>query len=94
MPHLWLGDQVRDQFKSRCIQPLKVVEEQDERVLGLGEHAEEPPKHQLEACLPVLRRQVGKRRRLTDDESEFGDQADHELAVRAKGLQQRNFASG
>src|SRR5438876_1280297 len=87
MPYLRLGDQVRDQFKSRRIQPLKVVEEQDERVFGPGEHAEESPKHQLEACLPVLWRQVGKRRLLTDDESKLGDQVDHELAARADGLQ-------
>ena len=43
----------------RCrIQPLQIVEEQRERVLRPGEHAEEAPEHQLEAVLSVLRRQI------------------------------------
>ena len=40
--------QIFDQFERRRIQPLKVVEEQDERVFGPSENTEESPKHQLE----------------------------------------------
>jgi len=34
--HLLLGDEVLEQFKGRCIQPLEVVEEQRQWVLRPG----------------------------------------------------------
>ena len=82
VPHLRLRDQMLEQFERRRVQPLQIVEEQRQRMLRPGEHAEEPPEHQLETVLRVLRREVGHRRLLADDERELGNQIDHELAVR------------
>ena len=89
VPHIRLGDQALEQFEGRRVQPLQVVEEQREWVLRPCEHAEETPEHQLEATVRVLRRELGNRRLLTDDESKLRDQVDHELPVRTKRLQQR-----
>ena len=93
VPHLRVRDKMFDQIKGRGVQPLQIVEEQRERVLRPGKHAEEPPEHQLEPILPVLRREFGNWRLLTDDESKLRDEIDHELAVRAKRLQQRGAPS-
>jgi hypothetical protein len=87
--HLRLGNQVPDQSKGRSIHPLKIVEEQGERVFGSSEHTDEPPKHQLKALFPVLRRELGDRWLLPDDQNKLGDQVCHKLAVRAKCLEQR-----
>ena len=89
VPHLRVRDKMLHQIKGRRVQPLQIVEEQRERVLRPGEHAEETPEHQLEASLLVLGRKLGRRRLLTDDERKLRDQIDHQLAVRAKRLQQR-----
>src|SRR5882672_3772280 len=78
-----------DQIKCRAIQPLQVVEEQRERVLRPGKHAEEAPEHQLEAVLPVSRRKLRNWRLLTDDESKLRDEIGDELAIRAKRVEQR-----
>ena len=84
--HLGIGHEMLDQIEGRRIQPLQIVEEQRQRMLRTGEHAEETPEHQLEAILAILRRQIGHRRLLADDEGQLRDQIDHELAVRAEGL--------
>ena len=68
VPHIRLGDQMLEQVERRRVEPLQIVEEQRERMLRPGEHAEEAPEHQLEAALRVLRRQLGDRRLLADDE--------------------------
>src|SRR5436190_778227 len=83
-----LMHKLRERLGNFSLAVKRIVEEQGERVFGPSEHIEESPKHQLEACLPVLRREVGNRRLLTDDEGKLRDQVDHELAVRAKRLQQ------
>ena len=57
-------------------------------MLRSGEHAEEAPEHQLEAFLRILRRKVGNRRLLADDELQVPGQDHHELAVRTKRLPQ------
>ena len=88
MAHLGMGDEMFDQIEGRRIQPLQIVEEQRQRMLGPSEHAEESPEHQLEAILAILGRQIGHRRLLADDEGKLGNQIDHELAVRAEGVQQ------
>ena len=54
---LRLGRQVLEQVERRRVQPLQVVEEQRQRMLRPGEHAEQAAEHQLEAALRVLRRQ-------------------------------------
>src|SRR5256885_1379309 len=89
VPHVGVEDEVLDQFEGRAIQPLQVVEEQRERVLRACKHAEKTPEHQLEPILPFLLRELRNRRLLADDESQLGDEVDHELAVRAKRIEQR-----
>ena len=86
VPHVGVEDEVLDQFEGCAIQPLQVVEEQRERVLGSCKHAEKTPEHQLEAILPFLLRELRNRRLLADDESQLRDEVDHELAVRAKRI--------
>ena len=71
-------------FKGCRVQPLQIVEEQRKRVLRPGEHAEEPPEHQLEAVLRILRRQVRNGRLFPDDELDLRDEVDDQLAVRAQ----------
>ena len=64
VPHLRVRDQMLDEVERGRVQPLQIVEEQRERMLRPGEHAEEAPEHQLEAVLRVLRRQIRDRRLL------------------------------
>jgi hypothetical protein len=54
-----------------------------------GEYAEEPPEHQLEAVLRILRRQVWDGRLFSDDELELGNEVHDELTVRPERLAQR-----
>ena len=86
MPHLRLGQQMLEQVERCRVQPLQIVEEQRQRVLRPGEHAEEAPEHQLKAALRVMGRQLGNRRLLADDELQLRNEVDDELAVRAKRL--------
>src|SRR5260370_19021907 len=78
-----------EQFKGRLVQPLQIVEEQSQRVVRPGECADEPPEHQLEAVLRVLRRKLGDGRLLPDDKLELRNQVDDELTVWTHGLPQR-----
>src|SRR6266481_2346335 len=70
------------------VQPLQIVEEQHERVLQRGEYAEEPPEHNLEAVLRILRREVRNGRLFPDDELHLRDYADDKLAVWPDRLRQ------
>ena len=88
MPHLRMRDQVLDEVERRRVQPLQIIEEQRERMLLAREHAEEAAKHQLEAILGILRRQVGDRRLCSDHQFQLGNEIDDELAVRAQRLAQ------
>ena len=89
VPHIRIGDQVLQQFKSCRVQPLQIVEEQRERVLRPGEYAEEPSEHHLEAVLCILRREVRNGRLFPDDELDLRDEVDDKLAVRAHRVLQR-----
>ena len=80
--HVRVREQVFKQVECRGVQPLQIVEEQRERVLRRGEHAEEPSEHQLEAVLGIARRQVWHRRLLPDDEFHLRGQTGDQLAVR------------
>jgi len=84
VPHVRVGNQVLQQFKSCRVQPLQIVEEQRKRVLRPGERAEEPPEHQLEAVPRVLRRKVWNVRLFPDEELHLRDEIDDELAIRAQ----------
>src|SRR5712692_6763896 len=89
VPHVRIGNQALQQFKSCRVQPLQIVEEQRKRVLRPGERAEEPPEHQQEAVLRILRRQVWNRRLFPDDELHLRDEVDDELTIRTQGLLKR-----
>jgi hypothetical protein len=38
MPHLIMGDQILEELERRCVQPLEVIQEERERVLGSRKH--------------------------------------------------------
>src|SRR4029077_1040840 len=63
------------------------VEEERQRMFRPGEHADKPPKHQLETSLRVLWRKLRDGRLVTDDELQLGNETGHEPAVRAQRLQ-------
>ena len=58
MLHLRLGHQVFEEIERGRVEPLQVVQEQGERMLGPGEHAKEPSEDQFEAALCVLTRKL------------------------------------
>ena len=62
VPHIRLGHQVFEQIKRRDIEPLQIVQEQGERMLGPSEDPQKPSEHELEAALRVLWRQFRDRR--------------------------------
>ena len=80
------GQQILEQIERRRVEPLQIVEEERQRMFRPGEDADEPPEHQLEARLRLLRRKLGDRRLLSDDELQLGDEVDHEPSVRAQRL--------
>src|SRR6202030_3333600 len=86
--HVRLGQQVLDQVKGRRVEPLQIVEKERQRMFGPGEDADKSPKHQLEAPLRVLWRKIRGCWLFSDDELQFGNELDHELAVRAQRLAQ------
>ena len=73
VPHVRLGQQILEQVERRRVEPLQIVEEQRQRMLRPGEHADEAAEHQLEPPLRLLRLELGDRRLLADDERQFGD---------------------
>ena len=87
--HAGWSQQIFEQIERRRVEPLQVVEEERQRMLRPGEHADEPPEHQLETALRVLRRELRNRRLVSDDELELRDEVDHEPPIRAQRLTQR-----
>ena len=83
------GQQIFEQIERRRIQPLQIVEEERQRMLRAREDADEPPEHQLETSLRLLRRKLGDRRLLADDELQFRDEIDDQLPIRAQRLPKR-----
>src|SRR5690349_15520641 len=86
VPSLAPANQILDQGERRSIDPLKVVEKQDQRVLWLGEHVEECAKHHLKAIARVLRRQVRDRGLLADHELQLRNEARDQLTIRLYGV--------
>ena len=83
------GQQVFEQVECGRIQPLQVVEEERQRMLGAREHADEPPKDQLKTSLRFLRRKLGHRWLLADDVLQFRDEIDDQQPVRLQRLPKR-----
>src|SRR6185369_17700282 len=57
-------------------------------MLRSREHADEPPEHHLKTASRVLRRELGNRRLVSDDQLELRDEVDHEPPIRAQRLYQ------
>ncbi len=51
-------------------------------MLGLREHSDESPKHDLKSALSILERKIGDGRRFADDELQFRNEVHDELPVR------------
>ena len=85
---LGLDEDVLQQLERRAIEPLQIVEEQRQRMLGAREHTDQPPKRHLEAGLRVRRRDVRNRRLLSDHELQFRNEVDDERTIRVQRLTQ------
>src|ERR1700722_1758416 len=81
------GQEILEQVERRRVEPLKIVEEERQRMFRPGEHSDKPPKHQVETSLRVLRRKLWDGGLVTDDELQLGNKISHEPAVRAQRLQ-------
>src|ERR1700730_9228084 len=79
--------QVIQQIERRRVEPLQIIQEEGQRMFGLREYADEPLEHQLKAALCLLWRKLRRRRLVSDNEREFGDEVGHEPPVRAQRLQ-------
>ncbi|HWS69429.1 MAG TPA: hypothetical protein VN325_42230 [Steroidobacteraceae bacterium] len=76
-----LGDQVLEKLKRCRIEPLQIVEEERERMLGPSEDSEKPSEHRLEASLCFLGWNICYGWLSSDDEFELGDKIRYKLAV-------------
>src|ERR1700716_233882 len=89
VPHFRVRNQMLEEVKRCCIQPLQVIEEQCERMVPVREHTEEASENHLEAVLCILRREVRNGRLFPDDELQLGDEVHDKLAIRAYRVLQR-----
>src|SRR5271165_2592315 len=94
VPQVRLGQQILEQVEGGRVEPLKIVEEQRQRMLRAGEYADKPTKHQLETQLRVSWRKFRDRRLLADDEFQFGNKVGHEPTVSPERLQKRRTPTG
>ena len=85
---LGLDQDVLQQIERRPIEPLQIVEEQRQRMLGACEHTDQPAKGHLKAGLRVRRRDVWNRRLLADHELQLGNQVEEQRGVRAERVTQ------
>ena len=79
MARVAMGDEILDQRQSRRIEPLQVVDKNNQRVLWPREDADEPLEYQLKPKCRFGRRECGRRRLWTDQanklRNEIGQQA-------------------
>src|SRR6516164_5916820 len=78
-----------ENFRSCCINPLKVIKEKNQRVFLSGEYAEKPSENRLEPSPRFLSRERRDRRLRADDEFELGDQVYDQLPVWFDGFPDR-----
>ncbi len=76
---LRIGDEEPDQAERRRVDPLEVVEEDDERLIH-GEDADEAVEREREAVLRLGGGQRGHRLRGADHQRDLGDEIDEDLA--------------
>jgi len=78
---LRVGHQMLEKPQARRVDPLQVVEKQNQRVLAGGEHFQEARQDPVESILRLRRRQVGHRGLRAENVRDIGEDVDHELAV-------------
>ncbi len=83
--HAFVGDQMLHHVERGVVEPLQVVEKQDERALGPRKGCDEAPEHRPEPDLCFRRRKLGQRRLRPDHQLELGNEVHHQLAVGAHG---------
>jgi hypothetical protein len=81
-----LREQLLEQVEGRRIEPLEIVDEERERMFRPREHPKEPLEDQLKPALRLSGRQIGEWRLFSDDQLQFLDKVDHQLAVRGPTL--------
>jgi hypothetical protein len=81
VPHVALGGEVLEQAEAGRIDPLHVVEEQEQRMFGGRAHADEFAENRLEPVARFGGAQADHRRLRADHPFQFGDQVDQHLAV-------------
>src|SRR3954452_14189558 len=88
MLHLGMRGEMLEHLECGNVQPLQIIKKQREGVLRSSERSDEAAKHPLKAILALLRRELGHRPLLPDDERQLRDQVDDERAVRADRVEQ------
>src|ERR1700694_2573655 len=58
VPHIGLGQKILEQVKRCRVEPLQIVKEQCEWVLGPREYVDKSPEYQLKTALRVLWRKL------------------------------------
>src|SRR5271154_1275184 len=66
------GQQILEQVERRRVEPLQIVEEQDQRMFRKGEDADESAEHEVETALRLLRLELWDRRLVADDGLQLG----------------------
>src|SRR3989449_3936148 len=84
-----LSQEILEHIERRGVEPLQIVEEERQRMVRPREHTDEPPEHQLETPLRVLRRELRHGRLVADEERQFGDEVHYEPSVRLQRLTER-----
>ncbi len=88
-----MREQILHQIQGGGVEPLQIVKEKRKRMLA-REHADEPAEDQLETARRILRRKLGNRRPLSDDELQLRDEIAHQLTIRTQRLTNRIAPAG
>ena len=76
-----MGDEILDQRQGRRIEPLKVVDKNNQRVLWPREDADETLEYQLKPKSSLRRRECGHRRLWTDQANELRNEICQEAGM-------------
>ena len=80
------GQQVLNQIERGRVEPLEIVEEQRQWMIGACENTYESSEHDLEAVLRLLRGKLRNGRLFSYDQLQFGDEVDDEPSIWAQRL--------
>jgi len=80
---------VLQQLEGRGVEPLEIVQKDDERMLRSSEYAQKGSEYHVKTCLGFRGWKLHNRRLSTDDELELGDEVHNELPIRANRLMYR-----